>query len=118
MGFLKRLVVREAVKTTVREVCRSGDKKARRTTGSSVSAGSIKDDTFGNHPVGASGRSPGSSSYAGSSSANHGAGWSMDEENRLRDGYNRGTSISELSVIHGRSEAAIRHRLAKLGYSV
>jgi hypothetical protein len=54
--------------------------------------------------------------YKPKPAVNHGNGWSADEEYRLKSGYDRGTSIEDLSNIHGRTREAIAHRLIKLGY--
>jgi hypothetical protein len=48
---------------------------------------------------------------------NHGNFWSEGEEKHLKNEYDKGTSIAELSKMHGRTSEAISHRLIKLGYS-
>jgi hypothetical protein len=46
---------------------------------------------------------------------NHGGPWTDDEDDRLRDGFNAGRTVDELVEDHGRSQAAIRSRLVRLG---
>ena len=47
---------------------------------------------------------------------NHGNSWSAEEERQLRERYDGGASIDDLSNMHGRTREAITHRLIKLGY--
>ena len=47
--------------------------------------------------------------------ANKGKKWDIEEENRLCNYYNLGTSISEIAKNHQRTEYAIKKRLQKLG---
>lgn len=57
-----------------------------------------------NPAPGASGRPP-----------NRGAPWTIDEEQRLYDGFDSATDIAELAARHGRDPGGIRSRLLRLG---
>ena len=46
---------------------------------------------------------------------NHGAPWHEEDDHRLSDLYQNGTSIPELMSIFGRSRSGITSRLRKLG---
>ena len=79
---------------------------------------------FASHPVSGSG---GRSSYSNVNSnnnrsnitaINHGKSWSDDEERQLRRRYDGGSSIDDLSKMHGRTREAIVYRLKKFGYRV
>ncbi|MDR0335220.1 MAG: hypothetical protein LBH69_04975 [Methanomassiliicoccaceae archaeon] len=48
--------------------------------------------------------------------ANHGEAWTPGEEKHLKENYDKGVSIEELSKMHGRTYQAISHRLIYLGY--
>ncbi|WP_321817325.1 MULTISPECIES: hypothetical protein [unclassified Paraburkholderia] len=46
---------------------------------------------------------------------NAGASWPQEEDDRLIKAYDGGTDVAALAVLHGRTNGAIKSRLAKLG---
>ena len=125
MGFLGKLTKTIAAGATINAAGKAIRGKPKKDNYQSGGGKVRTDDAFSSHPVSTndglmkSSSSSYSSSYGSTSfPRNHGGSWSMDEENRLRDGYNSGASIQELSDRHGRSDEAIRYRLRKFGYTV
>jgi hypothetical protein len=47
--------------------------------------------------------------------ANANKSWTADEEARLAERFQNGSSIRVLAEAHGRTDGAVRSRLAKLG---
>jgi hypothetical protein len=47
--------------------------------------------------------------------ASAGKGWSEDEDRRLAEAFDAGTSVADLAALHERSRGAITSRLIRLG---
>lgn len=46
---------------------------------------------------------------------NAGKAWTTEEDHQLMERFDKGISVKELSVVHNRTEGAIKSRLMKLG---
>jgi hypothetical protein len=103
MGFLSKLG-----KVLVYGPEKKGDPKTKPADTSNIQYGDIRP---GDQPA-----KSGTSKNKERPALNHGELWTRDEEKRLSKAYDRGTTIGELSQIHGRTYQAISHRLIKLGY--